>query len=125
MKQLIACVLVTCFIGLGASAQITNTKWKGTLNIPSPAECVMDFKKDTVYLNIAADNSLIETMLFTVKGDTLTLVKVSGMSPCSGDSKGLYRLEFKDDKLYIKPLSDDCQDRLDAFTPDAWIRQKD
>lgn len=124
MKQLTACLIALFFITLSANAQLPESKWKGTLNIPSPAECLFEFKKDTVFLYLVADNSLIETMSYSTKGDSLFLTKVNGMSPCTGETKGVYRFEIKEDKLYIKPLSDDCQERLEAFTADAWIREK-
>lgn len=124
MKQITACLVATFLIVFTAKAQLSDSKWTGTMNIPSPAECIFEFKKDTVYLYLGADNSLLETMSYTIKNDTLTLVKLSGMSPCGTDTKGIYRIEVKDDKLFIKPLSDDCQERLNAFPADPFTRQK-
>jgi len=94
------------------------------MNIPDPYETILHFKKDTVVLTIAADGSLIETMNFTISKDTLKLIKLSGMSPCADNITGLYKIEIKDDKMTIVPLSDDCSERANAFKPEPWIKEK-
>lgn len=106
------------------NAQLTDTKWKNFVNIPDPVESFMHFKKDTALLTVAADGSLVETMTYTVNKDTLRLTKLSGLSPCDDTVTGLYRIEIKDDKLTITPISDDCEGRANAFKPEAWIKEK-
>ena len=93
------------------------------MNIPDPYETILHFKKDTAILTLAADGSLIETMIYSVSKDTLRLTKVSGLSPCT-DNAGLYRIQITDDKLTIAPISDDCNDRANAFKPEPWTREK-
>ena len=124
MKKITVFILVTLFFATGVSAQLKDTKWKGTLNIPDPAECTFEFKKDTLYLYVNANGALLETMTFSIVKDTVYLHKVSGQSPCMPESKGTYRFTIRDEKLYFNPASDDCQERLNAFTPDAWVREK-
>jgi hypothetical protein len=106
------------------NAQLTDTKWKNFMNIPESTESFMHFKKDTVLLTVAADGTLVETMTYTINKDTLRLTKISGMSPCGDNITGLYRIEIKDEKLSIIPISDDCSDRANAFKPEAWTREK-
>jgi hypothetical protein len=106
------------------NAQLTDTKWKNFMNIPESTESFMHFKKDTVLLTVAADGTLVETMTYTINKDTLRLTKISGMSPCGDNVTGLYRIEIKDEKLSIIPISDDCSDRANAFKPEAWTREK-
>lgn len=124
MKKTIVYSLIFVLMATTANAQLTDTKWKNMMNIPDPYETILQFKKDTVFLLIAADGSLVETMTYTVSKDTLKLTKTSGMSPCSDTVIGLYRFEMKDDKMTIIPLSDDCSERSNAFKPEPWIKEK-
>lgn len=124
MKKNISASIVCVLFALLTNAQLTDSKWKNTMNIPDPMETFLHFKKDTVMLTIVADGTLVETMTYSISKDTLRLTKISGMSPCGDAITGLYRFEIKDDKLTITPISDDCPERSNAFTPEAWIRQK-
>jgi hypothetical protein len=122
-KNFIFSFLFILFVS-AVNAQLTDTKWKNFMNIPESTESFMHFKKDTVLLSVAADGTLVETMTYTINKDTLRLTKISGMSPCGDNVIGLYRIEIKDDKLTIIPISDDCSDRANAFKPEAWTREK-
>jgi hypothetical protein len=124
MKKNITFTFVLILLVSAVNAQLTDTKWKNLMNIPDPTESIMHFKKDTVLLSIAVDGTLVETMIYTINKDTLRLTKISGMSPCGDNVIGLYRIEIKDDKLTIIPISDDCSDRANAFKPEAWVREK-
>jgi hypothetical protein len=124
MKKNIVFSLVLILFVSAVNAQLTDTKWKNFMNIPEPIESFMHFKKDTVLLSVAADGTLVETMTYTINKDTLRLTKISGMSPCGDNVIGLYRIEIKDEKLTIIPISDDCSDRANAFKPEAWTREK-
>ena len=124
MKKTICICILCSFLSAGLHAQLTDSKWKSSMNIPDVTETILHFKKDSVFLSVAADGSLVETMSYSISRDTLRLTKLSGMSPCTESTIGLYRFELKDDKLTIVPLSDDCQERANAFTPEAWTRQK-
>ena len=123
MKKAFACSVMFLLLSLTISAQLTDTKWKNFMNIPDPYETILHFKKDTAILTLAADGSLIETMIYVVSKDTLRLTKVSGLSPCN-ETAGLYRIQVSDDKLTIVPISDDCNDRANAFKPEPWTREK-
>ena len=123
MKKILAYSVLFLSLSSTTNAQLTDTKWKNFMNIPEPYETIMQFNKDTAILPLAADGALIETMTYAVSKDTLRLIKISGMSPCS-DNVGLYRIQIKDDKLTITPISDDCTERMNAFKPEAWTREK-
>lgn len=124
MKKLILMAFALGFIALSAQSQLADTKWKSSMNIPNPVECLLQFKKDTLIVLVAADPSMVvETMTYKLKNDTLTIYKVSGTSPCT-DTPGLYKWVLKDEKLFITPLSDECEDRANAFTPEGWIKEK-
>jgi hypothetical protein len=122
-KNIVFSFLFILFVS-AATAQLADTKWKNFMNIPEPTESFMHFKKDTVLLSVAADGTLVETMTYTINKDTLRLTKISGMSPCGDNVIGLYRIEIKEGKLTIIPISDDCADRANAFKPEAWIKEK-
>jgi hypothetical protein len=124
MKKTITFLIAVLCAGTMAHAQLANTKWKNTMMIPEAVECILDFTKDTAKILVADEDMLVETMLYTIKQDTLTIVKLNGTSPCDTETVGKYKFELKDDKLTIVPIADDCNDRSAAFLPDAWIRQK-
>jgi hypothetical protein len=124
MKQLISCLTALCIFTFAASGQVENSKWRGTLNVPQPTECIFEFKKDSLVLIVAANGEHVETMTYSVTKDTLNIKKLNGSSPCTGETIGKYRIQIKDEKLYFTPLTDDCEDRMHAFTSDPWIREK-
>jgi len=124
MKKTILYTLLFVLFVATANAQLTDTKWRNTMNIPDAIETILHFKKDTVSLSIAGDGSLVETMSYTISKDTLKLTKLSGMSPCSDTIVGIYKIEIKDDKMTIVPLIDDCVERFNAFKADPWVKEK-
>lgn len=112
------------FLTLSAQSQLADTKWKNSMNVPDPVECILHFKKDTLIVMVAADPSMVvETMTYKLKNDTLTIIKLSGTSPCT-EAAGVYKCVLKDEKLFITPLNDDCVERANAFTPEGWIKEK-
>ena len=123
MKKAFAYTVIFVLLSSAINAQLTDTKWKNFMNIPDPYETIMHFKKDTAILTLAADGSIVETMIYSVSKDTLRLTKVSGLSPCNNNA-GLYRIQIKDDTLTIAPISDDCNERANAFKPEPWTREK-
>ncbi len=117
-----AVIILSFFIS--AKGQLTNTKWKATFNVPSPVECVLDFRKDTVVLFAAADSSTIETMIYKVDKDTFSLEKISGGSPCDYQIQGKYKFEIRDEKMMISLIADSCNERVAAWPSDALQKVK-
>jgi hypothetical protein len=107
-----------------SSAQLTNTKWKGTATVPDPMESVFSFGKDSLVMTINS-GMVVETMGYELKGDTLVLTKLEGMSPCGSKSAGSFRITWKDDTFTLTALQDNCPERSEAFTYAPWVRQKD
>ena len=124
MKKGFAYIVIFVLLSATINAQLSNTKWRNFMNIPDSYETIMHFKKDTAILTLVADGSIIETMTYTVSKDTLRLTKISGLSPCNDGGPGLYHIQIKDDKLTISPISDDCNERANAFKPEPWTREK-
>jgi hypothetical protein len=80
MKKVLSLVLVLLAIG-SLKAQYANTSWKGTYYIPDATDMILQFKQDTLLLNYFEDGSNAEMMKYEMKGDTLIMTKISGISP--------------------------------------------
>ena len=107
--------LLICIVFSSATsfAQLADTKWQGTFYIPSENECYLHFKKDTLNLVFAESGDIIEAMKYTVSGDTLTLSKLYGGSPCE-ETAALYKFKVNADKLKLSIVSDNCSARASA-----------
>jgi hypothetical protein len=127
-------VLFVSFISINVNAQLANTKWKGIAEIPEPLQCLFYFKTDTLLVQYADDkpmflrdengNSInvtgkdsvvIETMTYNFSGDTLTLTKIKGGSPCEGGTTGQYKITINNNRLLFTLIQDDCDARAEAF----------
>ncbi|MFZ4059096.1 MAG: hypothetical protein ACOYKE_13215 [Ferruginibacter sp.] len=93
---------------------LVNTKWEGSLNIPTEVNGGIEFKKDTMY--IMYENNIVETMTYKEKGDSLFIQKVSGGSPCEAEL-GTYTFKIAYDILVLNLVQDNCSERSEAFSP--------
>ena len=123
MKKFFLLVVVFVF-ALAASAQLENTKWRGMAKVPEPFDCVFDFRKDTVLLT-GNGVGIIETMMYSLNGDTLMFKKIEGRSPCRVESKGYFKIVSKRDSFDLISLKDDCPGRAEAFVAAPWVRIKE
>jgi hypothetical protein len=71
-----------------------------------------EFKQDT--MNLWIDGNIVESTLYKMNKNTLTLKKISGGSPC-GDEEGQYTYKISSDRLTITPVKDECGARSAAF----------
>jgi len=115
--------LLLAFSAISVSAQLENTKWKNSMNIPDPVATSFQFKKDTAFLYTAEDDILIETITYSIRDGVLKMIKVTGGSPCSTEV-GSYKIEFKDEKLFLTPIEDACSERSAAFPTSGWVKEK-
>jgi hypothetical protein len=115
-------ILIFCFTSV-VHAQIQNTQWKGTLIMDSTVDIVWHFDKDTSRVFTQADSSILETMIYKTEGGFLFLTRVSGISSCE-KAIGKYKFDIRDEKLYLKPVADACQDRADAISSEPYVRIK-
>jgi len=92
-------------------AQVTNSKWKTTLQLDQPVDVVFDFRTDTLDVTNAADSSSLETMKYTLKDTVLTIQKLYGQSECDTSTIGSYTCTINGDEMHLKMISDDCSDR--------------
>ncbi len=111
MKNNLFCFLLAALVGSSVNAQLTNTKWKGILKIEDAVNVTFDFGKDTLVVRNLDENTVIETMLYSVKNLSFTLTKVSGQSDCDNSTIGKYTYQINNNSLTINLVEDACDDR--------------
>jgi len=118
---LLAALLLTVTI---SKAQLKNTQWEGTMYVPDETSIILDFKTDSVNIVVPENGMLAETMTYSVKDSIITLKKTSGHSPCNVGDEFKLKYVIKNDKLFITSLSDPCDERIQAWSKEAYIRAK-
>ncbi len=114
MKKLIY-TLVIMFITFNVQAQLSNTKWKTTLQLDEAIDVIFKFSADTLDVTNVGDNSEIEAMNYTVQDTVLTMRKLYGQSDCDTSAVGTYSFKVNGDELWLKLISDDCSDRSNVI----------
>ena len=109
--------IIACLSWRAQTNELVNTKWKGTMYVPNAADVVISFKKDDV--QILMGGRPIETMSYQLNGDTITLKKSSGGSPCTNET-GIYKYITKNNVLSFATVKDDCPTRVSAFSTDGY-----
>jgi hypothetical protein len=121
MKTVLLCV-VFMIVATAAKAQLANTKWSGLMNVPTQQNVILDFKTDTVKMILPDNDGYVgETMLYSVKDSVITLKKVDGNSPCDQSAFTL-TYAIKGNQLFVKTLSDVCEDRKNAWPATPFIK---
>ena len=115
-------LMILAFFSISLHAQLSNTKWKITLQLENPTETFFDFGKDSLKVFVLADSSLLETCLFTEKEGEMSILKVKGISNCEGQA-GKYKFEIHNDQLVLKLISDSCSDRAEVLDNDVLTRK--
>ena len=113
MTKIFLTLLITLIV-YSADAQLSNTKWKGTLNIENGMEVLFNFSNDTLDVVNPQDNSSLETMKYTLNDSIMTLVKIFGQSQCD-TTHGKYKYVMANDGITLSLISDDCADRAEAI----------
>ncbi|HTQ64338.1 MAG TPA: DUF3471 domain-containing protein [Puia sp.] len=114
-----------CILSFSVQAQLKNTRWKGTIKGDNPRNVILDFKNDGVSVYTVSDSEVVETMTYTMNDTSFTLKKIEGQSDCDNNTLGKYRFRKKKDSMFIKMISDACDDRSSALTETKWIKWKD
>ncbi|MCX6216331.1 hypothetical protein [Spirosoma sp.] len=114
-------IILLLWVSLPATAQVKNplahTAWQGAVETSQLVNVIMRYGADTISMYTASDQQLLETMTYTMKGDTLSWKKVSGSSPCDTQAIGIYQAIIKDDQLVLKLINDECPLRSGALQP--------
>ncbi len=109
-----------CSFFANSQIKLTDTKWEGEANVPKPMLIRFEFRRDT--LEMIYNGRIVERMNYTLKADTMTLVKLSGSSPCK-EEIGQYKVTIKGETLYIALISDDCMGRAKSFMEKGYIKK--
>lgn len=120
MKKLL---FIISFVLLGSTSfaqntvnPLKNTQWKGTVNVPDPTGAIIVFEEGKVTFKEMENGSPIEELSYTVEGNTLTMKKTVGASPCTENQVAKLSFEIVKETLILKVISDDCTLRGAAFT---------
>ena len=103
------------FLGLsilGASAQLTNTKWTGKAG---EMTILWTFAKDTTGAVTLPDSISLGTMTFSVKDSVVSFRKIEGRLPCDAAIVGRYKFTITGNKLLFTLISDDCAARSQSI----------
>ncbi|QEC67349.1 hypothetical protein FRZ67_08590 [Panacibacter ginsenosidivorans] len=122
MKKIIFIAFIA-FISVSANAQLTNSKWKGTLQLDSPTDIVFDFRTDTLEAIVAADNSSLELMKYSIKDSILSIQKISGQSDCDDSAIAKYKFEINSEGLLLTVIEDGCINRSGVLDNTKWVKE--
>lgn len=123
MKKIILvflCLLSYIFM----QAQLRGTKWRATIKGDNPRNVIIDFKDNTMDVYAVFDSAMIETMTYTVDGQSFSVKKIDGQSDCDNTVTGKYKFRIVKDSMYVSVLSDPCNDRSTALNATKWIKWK-
>jgi hypothetical protein len=123
MKTIILFTICS-FSYIVSKAQLSNTKWKGSLHTDTEMEILLDFKTDTLFAYTTADNQITETMIYTVKDTVLTLQKITGQSDCDSAAIGKYAFRINNDGMTLILVDDDCDGRGEVLDNTTWMKQQ-
>ena len=119
-------IIALIFFGQDLFAQnsISNTKWKGHIEVPQALDIILEFRYDSLFVT-SAEGLELGVMFFSQTKDTLKIRKLSSQGPCNTTTEGIYILTI-DDKLVLYPISDNCKQRAVSISaPVAYFRVKD
>jgi hypothetical protein len=117
-KNLTVLFFILFFATPAIHAQLTNTKWKGILNMDGQVPVIWQFDKDTVQVFNISDSSLVEKMTYKTEPGFLLFTKVNGISSCDNNTIGKYKFDIRSDSLFVIPFEDACFDRSSAISSD-------
>ena len=131
MKKIALLTSIVCLTVLTASAQLTNTKWKGMIRIPAdsigtlkPFGVTWTFTKDTATMTYDDNVMEPEVMTYKTKGPQIMLKKVSGTVPCNNTDMLTCTYSIKNDQLFLTKVSDECVPRGHADASQPFDRLK-
>ena len=78
---------------------------------------------DSGTITIKADNSVVVTGTFAIKGDVIELRDLSGPLACNAEQIGRYQWKLEDTTLTFSLVSDDCQGRTQSVAGQPWTRK--
>jgi hypothetical protein len=124
MKAWILVITATLTFSV-SGAQLAGTRWKGTIKGDNPRNVILDFKTNTCSIYTVSDSSIVEVMVYSIANKTFSVKKIEGQSDCDNVVLGNYSFATLKDSMFVKKVSDDCDDRSSALDATKWIKWKD
>jgi hypothetical protein len=121
MKKIISLFFIFA-VATVANAQLSNTKWKGTIQADEAIDVIFHFSKDTLTVTNTGDASTIEVMTYSAKDTILNFQKVNGQSDCSTEIIGKYKYEMKNGEVTFMLLDDSCEQRSAVLNNSRWTK---
>jgi type IV secretory pathway protease TraF len=75
---------------------------------------------DSGKVTVTADNAVVVTGTFTIKGEEIELRDQSGPLACNADQVGRYKWKLEAKTLTLLLISDDCQGRTQSIAGQPW-----
>lgn len=124
MRKIMLALLIM-FIACSSNAQLSGTKWKGTVNLQGSAlDVEFNFSNDTLDVINTSQNESLETMKYTLADSVISLQKISGGSSC-GTEIGKYKYVAMNNEMTLSLISDDCSDRAAAIGSNMKLKKED
>jgi len=124
MKKSVILLFLLFSAIISVKAQLTNTKWKSTIQADETLELEFQFGKDTLNVIDLGDASTIEVYTYTAKDSLITLHKVYGQSECDTAINGQYSYAMKDDAITFMLMKDDCGQRAAILNNSQWTKME-
>jgi len=124
MKKSVILLFLLFSAIISVKAQLTNTKWKSTIQADETLELEFQFGKDTLNVIDLGDASTIEVYTYTAKDSLITLHKVYGQSECDTAITGQYSYAMKDDAITFMLMKDDCGQRAAILNNSQWTKME-
>jgi hypothetical protein len=131
MKKTALLTAIICFSLLTASAQLANTKWKGTIRIPAdsigtlrPFTVNWVFGNDTAWMTYDDPEMGTEVMAYKADKSQIMFRKISGGVPCDTIAILTCSYMIKNDQLSFNMVSDQCKPRSHADASQPFTRVK-
>ena len=119
MKNVMIAALIIAFIPAAiAQRSLNNTIWLAHTNIPISADIQLVFKNDSLFILDDKGKAIGESMVYSLRNDSLFIQKVSGATPCAKGTSGWYKVEWPENTegFLLQNLNDPCIARVNFFT---------
>ncbi len=93
------------------------------MHVPGDLPVVLDFKTDTLNLVDKQDGKVFESMTYKISGDIISLVKLSGNSPCDVGFKATLKYAIANNKLTITVITGDCEGWAAAWPDEPFKKE--
>jgi hypothetical protein len=120
MRRKLILTIGVCFSLVIVNAQLANTKWTGTANLLQEdksivhAKITMIFSKDSLNV-LFEEGSVPEVLTYRATEDVMSLVKVSGGSPCEIGTSVKQKYQIKGNILHISVGQSKCEAYVNAL----------